>query len=161
MLWRIVANSVLNKLMIITISSVDDQMKRRTKKNVLPRPAAMHHMVEDFLTLWNGPLSHMAPLRHFLDHITASDLRTRFAQQCFMESMTHQQPSAMCADQYVPGQGLTATPDMVVVARESGIYTLWGGPDVEIWRKFCLWWKWVNFCDCWYGVFFWQVRSIS
>ena len=99
-------------------------MKIRTRKEVLPRPTALHHMVEDFLTLWNGPQAHVSPLRHFLDHITNTDLRSRFSQPCLLEALTHTRPSLACTDQYLQGQGMTADPDMVVTARESGIYTL-------------------------------------
>ncbi|XP_076451217.1 FAD-dependent oxidoreductase domain-containing protein 2-like [Babylonia areolata] len=98
------------------------QMSQRTRKEVLPRPDAMHHIVEDFLTSWDGPESHVAPLRHFLDHVTSLDLRQRFAQPCFLEAMTHGQPSPACVDQYMQGQGLTATPDMIALGRKSGTY---------------------------------------
>ena len=99
-------------------------MKFRSKKEVLPRPTALHHVVEDFLTLWDAPRSHISPLRHFLDHITGTDLRSRFAQQCLLEAMTHSQPAMACSDQYLQGQGLTATPDMIATARQSGLYFL-------------------------------------
>ena len=99
-------------------------MKSRSKKQVLPRPTALHHIVEDFLTLWDAPQSHISPLRHFLDHITDTDLCSRFAQHCFLEALLNSQPSVVCTDQYLQGQGMTATPDMVAVARESGMYSL-------------------------------------
>ncbi|KAK7111989.1 FAD-dependent oxidoreductase domain-containing protein 2-like [Littorina saxatilis] len=103
------------------------QMASRTAKEVLPRPVAMHHIVEDFLTLWDGPLSHITPLRRYLDHITSTDLRTRFAEPCFLEAMTFSQPSVACRDQFMQEQGLTSSPAMKEVGHswvhfsESGV----------------------------------------
>ena len=104
-------------------------MRQRAPKQTLPRPVAMHHMVEDFLTLWDGPHTHLAPLRHFLDHVTAADLRSRFAQPCFMESMTNREPSAMCNDQFMQGQGMTAMPDMIAAIEGPRISTVWEQPE--------------------------------
>lgn len=102
----------------------EEQMKKRAKKEVLPRPDAIHHIVEDFLTAWDGAESHVSPLRRFLEHVTSSDLRNRFAQPCFLEAMTHGQPSPSCVSQYMQGQGLTATPEMFAAAEEFGSYLL-------------------------------------
>nr|KAG5709730.1 hypothetical protein BaRGS_027755 [Batillaria attramentaria] len=87
----------------------------------MPRPKALHHLVEDFLTLWDGPQTHITPLRHFLDHITQHDLRSRFDQVCFFEAMTHNGSSLACSDQYLQGQGLSATKDMMDIAVDSGL----------------------------------------
>lgn len=97
-----------------------EDMKRRGVKQLLPRPAYIHHLVEDFLTLWDGPKTHISPLRHFLDYITQSDLRGRFDQSCFMEAMTHDKPSPACMDQYLNGQGLVATPEMISMSVKEG-----------------------------------------
>ncbi|KAL8620878.1 hypothetical protein ACOMHN_047049 [Nucella lapillus] len=102
----------------------EEQMKKRSKKEVLPRPNAIHHIVEDFLTAWDGPESHVSPLRRFMEHVTHADLRMRFAQPCFLEAMTHGQPSPACVSGYMQGQGLTATPQMVAAAEEFGSYIL-------------------------------------
>ncbi|KAK7087884.1 FAD-dependent oxidoreductase domain-containing protein 2-like [Littorina saxatilis] len=88
------------------------RMSSRTAKEVLPRPAATHHIVEDFLTDWDGLKSHVTPLRRFLDQITGTDLRTRFAEPCFLEAMTFSQPSVACRDQFMQEQGLTSSPAM-------------------------------------------------
>ena len=45
----------------------------------LPRPKAIHHMIEDFLTEWDQPISHSQPLRRFLEHCFERDLRTFYA----------------------------------------------------------------------------------
>lgn len=54
-------------------------MKLRPHGWPLPRPKAIHHMVEDFLTEWESPLSHIQPLRRFLEHCVQTDLRTFYA----------------------------------------------------------------------------------
>jgi len=40
---------------------------------------AVHHMIEDFLTEWDGPVSHSQPLRRFLEHCLHTDLRAFYA----------------------------------------------------------------------------------
>lgn len=54
-------------------------MKLRPHGWPLPRPKAIHHMVEDFLTEWEGPISHIQPLRRFLEHCVQTDLRAFYA----------------------------------------------------------------------------------
>jgi hypothetical protein len=96
---------------------------RYDKKKILPTPAALHHMVEDFLTNWDSPLSHLMPLRRFLDAITHSDLRQRFGHYCFQAAMTHQTVSPFCQDGYMAEQGLPATQTMLdsyVIMQQTG-----------------------------------------
>lgn len=54
-------------------------MKLRPNGWPLPRPKAIHHMVEDFLTEWDSPISHIQPLRRFLEHCVQTDLRAFYA----------------------------------------------------------------------------------
>lgn len=54
-------------------------MKLRPKAWPLPRPKAIHHMVEDFLAEWDAPISHIQPLRRFLEHCVQTDLRAFYA----------------------------------------------------------------------------------
>lgn len=69
-------------------------MKLRPHGWPLPRPKALHHMIEDFLTEWDGPISHVQPLRRFLEHCVQTDLRTFYAGKehvdliCFVPSLT-------------------------------------------------------------------------
>ncbi|KAK3705201.1 hypothetical protein QZH41_014001, partial [Actinostola sp. cb2023] len=49
----------------------------------LPRPDRIHHVVEDFITTWMAPESHIVPLRRFLEYIKHQDLRHFFAKSCF------------------------------------------------------------------------------
>lgn len=54
-------------------------MRQRPVGWPLPRPNAVHHMVEDFLTEWDQPVSHSQPLRRFLEHCLQTDLRAFYA----------------------------------------------------------------------------------
>ena len=59
--------------------SSERDMRRRPAGWPLPRPKAVHHMIEDFLTEWDGPVSHGQPLRRFLEHCLQTDLRAFYA----------------------------------------------------------------------------------
>lgn len=54
-------------------------MKLRPQGWPLPRPNAIHHMIEDFLAEWDAPISHIQPLRRFLEHCLQTDLRAFYA----------------------------------------------------------------------------------
>ncbi|KAK3091462.1 hypothetical protein FSP39_019980 [Pinctada imbricata] len=41
----------------------EKEMNTKPSGVALPRPKLLHHIVEDFLTSWDGPLSHLLPLR--------------------------------------------------------------------------------------------------
>lgn len=78
-------------------------------KEVLPRPDNIHHMVEDFLTLWDTPVSHIQPLRRFLENIIGKDLRQFFAQTCAKFLLTYTTLPLFCEQYYMNGQGLQGT----------------------------------------------------
>lgn len=84
----------------------EEEMKLRPHGWPLPRPKAVHHMIEDFLTEWDGPVSHVQPLQRFLQHCVHSDLRNFYADSCFHLSLTHRQPPLSCRHGYLKGQGL-------------------------------------------------------
>lgn len=85
----------------------EEEMRLRPHGWPLPRPKAIHHMVEDFLTEWDGPISHIQPLQRFLEHCVQTDLRNFFAETCFRLSLTHRQSPLSCQDGYLAGQGVT------------------------------------------------------
>ncbi|KAJ8251292.1 hypothetical protein GJAV_G00219770 [Gymnothorax javanicus] len=84
----------------------EHDMRHRPSGWVLPRPAAIHHMIEDFLTRWDAPISHIQPLRRFLEHCLQTDLRTFYAESCFHFSLTHLRPPPFCHQGYARKQGL-------------------------------------------------------
>lgn len=84
----------------------EQQMELRPQGWPLPRPDHVHHVVEDFLTDWTGPNSHMLPLRRFLENCLQKDLRTFYADSCFVFSLTHQKLPIFCQQGYLQNQGL-------------------------------------------------------
>ena len=82
-------------------------MKQRDKREHLPRPKALHHTVEDFLTTWDGPISHILPLRRFLEGILDTDFRFHFAESCLEMALTHTSLPYYCTEMYMKGEGLS------------------------------------------------------
>ncbi|XP_022795419.1 FAD-dependent oxidoreductase domain-containing protein 2-like [Stylophora pistillata] len=78
-------------------------LPKETKEVVLPRPDRIHHMVEDFLTQWTAPNSHMLPLRRFIENVVQSDLRSFFASTCFKIMMTQKTAPINCQGHYTEG----------------------------------------------------------
>lgn len=58
---------------------LEETMRLRPKGWPLPRPKAIHHTIEDFLAEWDAPISHIQPLRRFLEHCVQTDLRAFYA----------------------------------------------------------------------------------
>ncbi|XP_043956433.1 FAD-dependent oxidoreductase domain-containing protein 2 [Gambusia affinis] len=79
----------------------EQDMKTRPHGWPLPRPKAIHHMVEDFLAEWDTPLSHIQPLRRFLEHCVHSDLRAFSTENCFRSALTHRKPPLFCQQGYL------------------------------------------------------------
>lgn len=82
------------------------EMRLRPHGWPLPRPTAMHHMIEDFLTEWDAPISHSQPLRRFLEHCLQTDLRAFYAESCFRFSLTNRKPPLFCRQGYLKKHGL-------------------------------------------------------
>lgn len=57
----------------------EQDMRFRPAQWPLPRPVAVHHIVEDFLTDWTAPVGHILPLRRFLENCLDTDLRSFYA----------------------------------------------------------------------------------
>ncbi|XP_058046223.1 FAD-dependent oxidoreductase domain-containing protein 2 isoform X3 [Ahaetulla prasina] len=75
----------------------------------LPRPDAIHHIVEDFLTDWTAPNAHVLPLRRFLENCLETDLRRFYAESCFLFAFTHLRLPPFCQQGYVRKQGLVGS----------------------------------------------------
>ncbi|XP_062874938.1 FAD-dependent oxidoreductase domain-containing protein 2 [Trichomycterus rosablanca] len=96
-------------------------MRQRPFGWPLPRPDAVHHMVEDFLTEWDQPISHSQPLRRFLEHCLQTDLRTFFAESCFTLSLTNRNPPLFCRQGYLNKEGIVGNKHLWQHAREAGL----------------------------------------
>lgn len=57
----------------------EQEVRFRPAQWPLPRPTAIHHVVEDFLTDWTAPIGHVLPLRRFLENCLDTDLRSFYA----------------------------------------------------------------------------------
>ncbi|XP_039209030.1 FAD-dependent oxidoreductase domain-containing protein 2 [Crotalus tigris] len=75
----------------------------------LPRPDAIHHIVEDFLTDWTAPNAHVLPLRRFLENCLETDLRRFYADSCFLFAFTHLRLPPSCQQGYMRKQGLVGS----------------------------------------------------
>lgn len=84
----------------------EKEMFTRSSWEVLPRPERVHHMVEDFLTKWNAPNSHIRPLRAFVENVVGKDLRYFTGEECLVLALTHDQIPYMCKRQFLNGQTL-------------------------------------------------------
>jgi len=76
----------------------------------LPRPDRLHHIVEDFLTLWTAPLSHVLPLQRFLSDVLSRDVRSYFGDSCLVAALTHGRLPESCQQHFIDGQGLQRPP---------------------------------------------------
>ncbi|KAM4650535.1 FAD-dependent oxidoreductase domain-containing protein 2 [Discoglossus pictus] len=97
------------------------QMKLRPDQWPLPRPDRIHHVVEDFLTDWTGPNSHILPLRRFLENCLKTDLRAFYAESCFLFSLTHRKLPIFCQQGYLQNQGLVGTEELRQHSRDAGL----------------------------------------
>lgn len=87
----------------------EKDMKYKPVKEHLPKPTALHHIVEDFLTTWDGPSTHILPLRRFIENVLDSDRRNFFAEECMEMALTHTSVPHTCEKFYLNGQGFTGS----------------------------------------------------
>ncbi|KAM6215927.1 FAD-dependent oxidoreductase domain-containing protein 2 [Rhynchocyon petersi] len=87
----------------------------------LPRPTAIHHILEDFLTDWTAPVGHILPLRRFLENCLDTDLRNFYAESCFRFALTRQKLPPFCQQGYLRMQGLVGTEHLRRHGVESGL----------------------------------------
>ncbi|XP_072225751.1 FAD-dependent oxidoreductase domain-containing protein 2 [Leuresthes tenuis] len=101
----------------------EEEMKTRSHGWPLPRPKAIHHMVEDFLTEWDAPLSHIQPLRRFLERCVQTDLRAFYAESCFHSALTHRKPPLFCQQGYLNQLGVPRYSQLRQPVYEAGLRT--------------------------------------
>ncbi|XP_025973743.1 FAD-dependent oxidoreductase domain-containing protein 2 isoform X2 [Dromaius novaehollandiae] len=97
------------------------EMRLRSPDWSLPRPDAIHHIVEDFLTDWTAPNAHILPLRRFLENCLGTDLRNFFAESCFLFAFTRQKLPPFCQQGYVRMQGLVGSKRLQRHAVDAGL----------------------------------------
>ncbi|KAM4722839.1 FAD-dependent oxidoreductase domain-containing protein 2 [Rhinophrynus dorsalis] len=99
----------------------EQEMKLRPEDWPLPRPQRLHHVVEDFLTDWTGPNSHVLPLRRFLENCLQTDLRAFYAETCLLFTLTQRKLPIFCQQSYLQNQGLVGTEWLRQHARDAGL----------------------------------------
>ncbi|CAL1532638.1 unnamed protein product [Lymnaea stagnalis] len=78
----------------------------------LPRPDSIHHVVEDFLVVWQSTNEHIRPLRRWIESVLNRNLRHYFSDTCFEMAMTHSTVPGSCERGLLRGQGLFGTPEL-------------------------------------------------
>jgi len=81
------------------------------------------------LTDWTAPVGHILPLRRFLENCLDTDLRSFYAESCFLFALTHQKLPPFCQQGYLRMQGLVGTETLRRHGVESGLlrdYTIVG-----------------------------------
>ncbi|XP_059476682.1 FAD-dependent oxidoreductase domain-containing protein 2-like [Neocloeon triangulifer] len=73
---------------------------------ILPRPEKMHHVLEDFLTQWTAPSTHVNPLRRFLESCVNAELKSATENACFVGELVSKGDRPTCADFRTRGHGL-------------------------------------------------------
>lgn len=73
------------------------EMMNKMGKTSLPKPARIHHILEDFLTVWTAQQSHILPLRRFLEYVTGTDLRHHYAHTCLSHALTTGRAPHLCS----------------------------------------------------------------
>lgn len=99
----------------------EQEVRFRPAQWPLPRPTAIHHVVEDFLTDWTAPIGHVLPLRRFLENCLDTDLRSFYAESCFLFALTRQKLPPFCRQGYMRKQGLMVTESLRRHGVESGL----------------------------------------
>ncbi|XP_023415718.2 FAD-dependent oxidoreductase domain-containing protein 2 [Loxodonta africana] len=99
----------------------EQEVRFRPADWLLPRPTAIHHIVEDFLTDWTAPVGHILPLRRFLENCLDTDLRNFYAESCFLFTLTRQKLPPFCQQGYLRMQGLVGTEYLRRHGVESGL----------------------------------------
>ena len=64
-------------------------IKSKHPKETLPKPDGLHHIIEDFTTVFDGPTMHMLPLRRWWEFFSEIDLRTFTAESCIGYDMLY------------------------------------------------------------------------
>lgn len=90
-----------------------EQEMRIKGRDTLPRPNKIHHIVEDFLTIWDAPVSHVLPLRRFLEDVTGEDLRHFFSEDCMKSRLLFQSVPFNCEEDFMEGHGLVGTEELI------------------------------------------------
>lgn len=89
----------------------DIKYLRRPAKWILPVPDRIHHIVEDFTTVFDAPKTHVLSLRRFFENILQRDLRQFYVEQCMAASLLSTTLPESCKLYDMRGHGMSPTAD--------------------------------------------------
>lgn len=98
----------------------ETEMRNKHKRDILPRPAFLHHFVEDFLAVWDASTSHILPMRRFFENVYQSDQREFFSSSCFQIAMTMGNSPESCERRYLQGMGVSGAEELSQVSISQG-----------------------------------------
>lgn len=87
----------------------DNMVLSRPKKWILPVPDRIHHIVEDFTTVFDAPVTHVLGLRRFFETILGKDLRQYYVEQCMAASLISSTIPESCKLYDMQGNGISPT----------------------------------------------------
>ena len=90
----------------LTVIFSEKDMRLIGRKEHLPRPKRLHHIVEDFYTVFDSPLD-VLHLRRLVENIRNEDMRDRFSDSCLNVALTNKRLPYHCRETYMKGEGLS------------------------------------------------------
>ncbi|XP_039267135.2 FAD-dependent oxidoreductase domain-containing protein 2-like [Styela clava] len=90
----------------------DGMVLSRPKKWIVPVPDRIHHIVEDFTTVFDAPVTHVLGLRRFFETILGKDLRQYYVEQCMVASLVSSTIPESCKIYDMHGRGISAVADL-------------------------------------------------
>ena len=67
----------------------ESDMLAKWNNKFLPKPTKVHHILEDFLTEWTAPKSHILLLRRFLESILNTNLKFQSQNSCLSYALQY------------------------------------------------------------------------
>lgn len=87
----------------------DEEILDRPKKWILPVPDRIHHLLEDFTTVFDSARIHILLVRRFFENVLGFDLRNFFAEHCMAAALTSAILPESCTHIDMRGHGMTKT----------------------------------------------------
>lgn len=79
----------------------------RPEKWILPIPDQIHHIVEDFTTVFDAPISHVLGVRRFFERLLEKDLRQFYVEQCMVANLLSTTLPESCKMHDMHGSGIS------------------------------------------------------
>lgn len=100
------------------------EMFNLPNKWILPVPDRIHHIVEDFTTVFDVPVAHQLLARRFFEYVVEFDLRSFYADHCMTAALTSDTLPESCRVYDVRGKGITRSGILEKAAKHMGSWFL-------------------------------------